>query len=162
MVALPYEDGGWLYKQVPYGGDLDFYHPDTDLSGWREGQAGFGSTNDVCFWNNPTHVHTQWALGTDMLVRHQLEIPAKATNVRIAGTVDNDATIYVNGHELPLAQSGNCAQYAINVEVPEKYLDLKGDREERALLAIRGHDIDTSPGDADYLDVTVTYEISVK
>jgi hypothetical protein len=63
--------------------------------------------------------------------------------------VDNDADVYVNGHLLQHAKSGNCNSGGISVDVPAR--DLKRDN----VLAIRGHDY----GNATYLDVQVTYAL---
>jgi hypothetical protein len=149
-VALPYGARGWQYKQVPWGADPYFYYPVIDPRGWQFGRAAFGTTNGTCFWNSPTYVHTHWDLNTDMLTRHWLKIPDRATNVQIIGTVDNNATVYFNGVVLQSVSSGNCQADAINVTVPRRDLEWRYD-----LLAIRGHDY----GVADFLDVTVTYEI---
>ena len=116
---------------------------------WSAGQAGFGTTNHVCSWNKTTMVHTHWRTFTDMLARHWITIPRNATNVHIEGTIDNDATVYINGHQVLYAASGNCKADAIDVTVPAKDLD------PQTLLAIRGHDT----GVATYLDVTVTYDL---
>jgi len=151
IVALPYGARDWQYKQVPWGADPHFYFPIINPHGWHDGRAAFGTTNGSCSWNNSTYVHTQWALNTDMLTRHWLRIPAHAFNVRISGTIDNDATVYFNGDELQSVTSGNCQSGAIDVTVPRRDLNRGYD-----LLAIRGHDY----GVADFLDVTVTYEIA--
>jgi hypothetical protein len=144
---LPYQSEGWKYQQVAPGADSGFQDPGYGVSDWPTGQAGFGTTGGTCPWNNSTDVHTPWDANTDMLVRHSLTIPADATSIHIAGTIDNDATVYINGIQVQYVQSGNCAAGAIDVTVPAK--DLKP----TSLLAIRGHDY----GDATYLDVTVTY-----
>jgi hypothetical protein len=148
LVALPYQAKGWQYKQVAYGDIPNFYKVRFNASHWPHGQAGFGTTGGFCPWNNTTDVHTPWSVDTDMLTRHELIIPAGATDVHIAGTIDNDATVYLNGHQLQYVQSGNCQAGAIDVTAPKK--DLK----KKSLLAIRGHD----DGVETYLDVTVTYK----
>ncbi|GAA2117788.1 hypothetical protein [Actinomadura alba] len=148
VTALGYNSTDWKYRQVPNTTDEPlFYERSFDDSGWRTAQEGFGTTNGTCSWNNSTNVKTPWAVNTDMLVRHWVHIPRDAQEVRIQGTVDNDARVYFNGHLLQTALSGKCAAGAIDVVVPAKYLDCCN------LLAIRGHDY----GLATYLNVQVTY-----
>jgi hypothetical protein len=76
-----------------------------------------------------------------------VKIPAKAKSVRIKGTVDNDAYVYLNGHLLQHVKNRYCKSGGINVLVPTR--DLKPD----SVLAIRGHDY----GGSTYLNVQVTY-----
>ncbi len=146
-VGLHYESKGWKYRQVKPGEDHGFYKPRFDDRGWKDGQEGFGTTDDECVWNNSHYVKTPWTPNTDMLVRHTVDIPGDAKDVHIRGTIDNDAHVYLNGHLLQYVQSGSCQSDAINATVPKS--DLKPD----SLLAIRGHDY----GGATYLNVKVTY-----
>ncbi|MFB9629208.1 hypothetical protein [Nonomuraea helvata] len=149
VTALDYNSTGWRYRQVPPGTDEPFfYERDFDDSDWTAGQEGFGTTSARgCSWNNPATVKTPWELNTDILVRHWIHIPRDAQEVRIQGTVDNDAQVYLNGRLVQTAVSGNCRAGAIDVVVPVRYLDCCN------VLAIRGHD----RGVASYLNVRVTY-----
>lgn len=148
-VGLPYRADGWKYEQVAWNGDPGFEDPSYNVKSWPTGQAGFGTTGGTCPWNNTTDVHTSWDTDTDMLARHWITIPRDATNVHIEGTIDNDATVYVDGHQVQYVASGNCEAGAIDVTVPAKDLDPE------TLLAVRGHDT----GVETYLDVTVTYDL---
>jgi hypothetical protein len=148
VTVLGYNSTDWTYRQVPPGTDEPlFYERNFDDSGWPTGQEGFGTTNGPCSWNNPANVKTPWAVNTDLLVRHWLHVPRDAQQVRIQGTVDNDARVYFNGHLLQTALSGGCHAGAINVVVPVRDLECCN------VLAIRGHDY----GLATYLNVQVTY-----
>jgi hypothetical protein len=147
VTVLDYNSTGWTYRQVPPGTDEPaFYERGFDDSGWPTGREGFG-TSVGCPFNTPANVHTGWAPNTDLLVRHWVHIPRDAQQVRIEGTIDNDARVYLNGRLVQTAQSGSCATGAINVTVPDRYLDCCN------LLAIRGHDY----GGSTYLNVRVTY-----
>ncbi|MEV8638278.1 hypothetical protein AB0395_42155 [Streptosporangium sp. NPDC051023] len=147
VTALDYNSTDWTYLQVPPAIDVPlFYERGFDDSSWRTGQEGFGTATG-CAFNNPGNVKTPWAVNTDILVRHWLHIPRDAQQVRIQGTVDNDAQVYLNGHLVQTARSGNCNTGAIDVVVPVTYLDCCN------LLAIRGHDY----GGSTYLNVRVTY-----
>ncbi|WP_432928524.1 hypothetical protein ACQPZZ_02450 [Microbispora sp. CA-135349] len=148
VTALGYNSTGWTYRQVPATTQVpDFAERGFDDSAWPTGQAGFGTTNGTCSWNNPANVKTPWAVNTDILVRHWLHLPRDAQEVRIQGTVDNDAQVYFNGHLLQSVKGGNCAGGTIDVVVPAAYLDCCN------LLAARGHDV----GVAAYLNLRVTY-----
>ncbi|WP_433499111.1 hypothetical protein ACQP1K_01775 [Sphaerimonospora sp. CA-214678] len=147
VTALDYNSTGWRYLQVPPSTEAPtFYERGFDDSAWKAGQSGFGTATG-CSFNTPANVKTPWAVNTDILVRHWLHIPRDAEQVRIQGTVDNDAKVYLNGHLVQTAESGHCKTGAIDVVVPANYLDCCN------LLAIRGHDY----GGSTYLNVRVTY-----
>lgn len=147
VTALGYNSTDWRYLQVPPAANAPlFYHRNFDDSGWPTGQEGFG-TGTGCAWNNPANVKTPWALNTDILVRHWVHIPRNALQVRVEGTIDNDAQVYFNGHLVQAVRSGFCHGGAINVAVPADDLECCN------LLAIRGHDY----GGSTYLNVRVTY-----
>ncbi|KAB8185894.1 hypothetical protein [Microbispora catharanthi] len=148
VTALDYNSTGWAYRQVPSTTQVPgFAQRGFDDSAWPRGQAGFGTTNGTCSWNNQANVKTPWAVDTDILVRHWLHLPRDAQAVRIQGTVDNDAQVYFNGQLVQSVKSGACAAGAIDVVVPATYLDCCN------LLAVRGHDA----GVAAYLNLRVTY-----
>jgi hypothetical protein len=86
-----------------------------------------------------------------MLLRKEFTLPASAHNLRVEGTVDNDATVYINGQQLGLpVLSGNCVANAINRSAPDSLLVAGGTN----LLAVRGHDF----GVTTYLDQRVRYD----
>jgi hypothetical protein len=147
VTALDFNSTGWRYRQVPPASDEPaFFERGFDDSGWPAGQEGFG-TSTGCPFNNPANVHTAWAPNTDMLVRHWVHIPRDAQEVRVEGTVDNDARVYFNGRLVQTAFSGACKTGAVNAVVPDGVLDCCN------VLAIRAHDY----GGTTYLNVRVTY-----
>lgn len=144
-IALDYNSTGWRYLQVPSTTEApSFQERGFDDSRWSTGQAAFG-TSTGCAFN--TSVRTPWEVNTDILVRHWIHLPRGAQEVRIQGTVDNDAQIYLNGRHLQTVRSGSCRANAIDVVVPRDVLECCN------LLAIRGHDY----GGSTFLDVRVTY-----
>ncbi|MEV4455201.1 hypothetical protein [Microbispora sp. NPDC049633] len=148
VTALGYDSTGWTYRQVPATTQVPgFAGRGFDDSAWPTGQAAFGTTNGTCSWNNQAGVKTPWAVNTDLLVRHWIHLPRDAQQVRIQGTVDNDAQVYFNGHLLKNVTSGRCVAGAIDVVVPVTDLDCCN------LLAVRAHDA----GVATYLNLRVTY-----
>ena len=147
VTVLGFNSTDWTYRQVPPESNAPlFYERGFDDSSWATGQEGFGTATG-CPFNNPANVKTPWAVNTDLLVRHWVHLPRDAQQVRIEGTIDNDARVYFNGHLVQTALSGSCLTGAINVVVPSRYLECCN------LLAIRGHDY----GGATYLNVRVTY-----
>ncbi|WP_214409176.1 hypothetical protein [Sphaerisporangium fuscum] len=146
VTVLDYNSTGWRYLQVASNTTTPtFQDPKFDDSEWPTGQAAFG-TSTGCAFN--ASVKTSWQPNTDILVRHWLHIPAGARDVRIQGTIDNDAQIYLNGRLLQTVRSGYCRADNIDVRVPADALSCTCD-----LLAIRGHDY----GGSTFLDVRVTY-----
>ena len=149
VVALAYGSTGWSYRQVAHDKVPNFYKVGFNDSAWPTGQEGFGTTGGPCSWNKPADVHTPWTLNTDMLVRQSFSLPGDATDLRVQGTIDNDADVYLNGHLLQSVQSGDCQAGAISTKARQDYLK-PGD-----VIAVRGQDF----GDADYLNVKVTYHV---
>ena len=149
-VAVPFKANGYHYQQVAWGAGGGFEAFGFDASGWSTGAAGFGTVGGTCAWNNAGFVSTPWAVNTDLLVRKTFVLPAGATNLRVRGTVDNDATVYINGKQIGFTASGSCIGDTIDFTAPDSAL-LEGQN----LLAIRAHDT----GFETFLDQQVTYEL---
>jgi hypothetical protein len=150
--------GGWTYQQqatqLPYNatpmtaaGDAAFAQPGADVSGYSTGGTAPFSNNALCGFVG----HTGWAASTDMLLRHDVTLPAGAYNVHISGTIDNDASIFLNGQNVGVTNSGNCLVNSINLAVPQSVVQPGASN----LLAVRAHD----SGGATYLDVALTYSL---
>ena len=151
--AFGLRDGGYRYQIVGFGEGAGFEAPAFDDSAWAVGAAGFGSQTQtpagICAWNNPIDVRTVWPERSDLLVRKTFELPAGAHNLRVVGTVDNDAAVYVNGISIGSVTSGFCRSPSISVAVPDGAL-VAGTN----VLAIRASDY----GAPSFLDVQVTYD----
>jgi hypothetical protein len=148
VVALGFRSTDWAYEQVAYdGGPPGFEAQYFDDSAWAVGQAGFGTINGACPWNNGDQVHTAWSPGTDMLLRHEFSLPLGASGVHISGTVDNNADVYVNGALVQHVESGFCTADGINVDVPDAAIG------QNNVVAIRARDL----GSATFIDVQITY-----
>lgn len=150
VTAIPFQAPGYKYQIVPWGAGAGFESPAFDDSAWPTGQAAFGTNAGPCPWNASPPVATIWPVNTDLLLRKTFVLPDAAHNLRIRGTVDNDATVYLNGVQLTApVLSGSCIPNAINKTAPDALL-IDGTN----LLAIRGHDF----GVATFLDVEVVYD----
>jgi hypothetical protein len=146
--AFDYGSTGWSYQQVPYDGEPEFYAPGYDASSWLVGQAGFGTMEGRCPWNNGDRVHTVWESEiSDMLLRRHFTVPAGATDVRVTGTVDNDADVYVNGTLLGHTASGSCLPDEMNVDVPSAGLGSDN------VIAVRARNL----GGPGFVDVKLSY-----
>lgn len=149
-VGLAYQSKGWSYLQVSHGAQRGFEAPGFNAGPWRTGQAGFGTLDRVCPWNDPAKVHTVWQPNTDMLLRHDFRAKRGPGVMHINGTVDNDADVYVNGVLIQHVEDGSCGAGGINVDIPGGIL-----RDDN-VIAVRAVDL----GDATYVDVEIVYVAS--
>lgn len=146
-VLFDYGASDWAYQQVPVGADDGgFADPTFDDSSWTRGQAGFGSTEGRCSWSNTDQVKTIWDPNTDILIRKTVQLPEGATALHIAGTIDDQAQVYVNGTLVASPSGGYCSGNTISVDVPDSLLASS------TVIAIRGKDL----GDSRFLDVRAT------
>lgn len=149
--VIPLKDTGYTYKEVSWGAEASFQQPSYNDASFPTGNAGFGTTAPGCPWNNSNSVKTSWNPNTDILLRKHFTLQSGEHNLRVVGTVDNDADVYINGTLIGSARSGYCRAGDIDFTAPDGIL-VAGDN----VLAIRGHDY----GGATYIDVEVTVSIS--
>lgn len=145
-IVIAFQSSDWRYIEIPYGEVSGFEQPLFDDSSWQVGQAGFGTTNGVCSWNNDADVHTTWNGSDDLLVRKRFSLGSDRSGLQIKGTVDNHSDIYVNGTLIASGQGGFCSSNGIDNAIPEQLLT------EKNVLAIRARD----DGSASYLDVELS------
>lgn len=114
---VPYQSGGWHFKQVASGDPLQgvFMTPGFDDSGWNTGQAAFSSGGGCVL--DPT-AHTFWLANTNMLVRRAVIASASDPIVFHIG-IDNDVKIWLNGVFFFTTTHEGCATLDnFNVPVP--------------------------------------------
>ena len=150
VTVIPFMATGYKYNVVNSGAGAGFEQPAFDDSSFSTGNAAFGTTFG-CSSNTNGSVKTAWPVNTDILVRKQFTLPLGAHSLRVRGTVDNDATVYINGQQIGQVLSGFCNTPNINFTAPDSLL-VAGTN----LLAIRGHDY----GGATYLDVKVEVHVA--
>jgi len=153
MIVIPYGATDYKYQVVPVGAGLGFEQPGFDDSAFALGDAAFGTPEGSCALNNPRDVKTPWASGTDILVRQELELPEGASNVVVNVAIDNDVSVFVNGHDVSsgLQMHEMCpSRDSFTFAVPDSVLQVGPN-----LLAVRGRD----RGALAYLDVQVTADI---
>src|SRR3954470_15067722 len=146
QVALGFTADGYRYMQTSHGAVAGFEDPSYPDGSWSIGSGAFGSGN--CFFN--ANASTPWDINTDMLLRHAFTLPAGATNVRVLGTVDNVATVYVNGVNLGSIRGDNCNADQINMTAPASAIHSGTN-----VLALRAFD----DGGGTYVDQKVVYDV---
>jgi hypothetical protein len=146
--AIPLKAAGYSYQEVSWGDGAGFEAVGFPDSAWSVGQAGFGSAS-VCngYWDSL--ITTPWSPGTDMLLRKTFTLPAGATNLKVDGSIDNEATVYVNGQLIGSDLAGNCELDTMHLTALDSVL-VAGTN----LLAVRAHDdgVDT------LIDQSVSYD----
>jgi hypothetical protein len=150
--GVPFHAPDYRYQVVGAGGAAGFEAVDYDDSAFATGAAPFGTAEGICPWNTSSNIGTTWPVNTDVVVRRAFALPASARNLRVAGTVDNDATVYVNGTQIGSTLAGFCIANTISFTAPDAVLHSGAN-----LLAVRGHDY----GDATFLHQTVAYDVPV-
>jgi hypothetical protein len=148
-VVIPFRASGYRYQVVPVDEGVGFERPDFDDSEFAAGDAGFGSREGFCEFNNPDDVRTDWPVGTDLLVRRTLDLPAGTTDVVVYVAVDNDVQVFINGYDISdgLQTHEDCPSVDFAFAVPDGVL-----RAGTNLLAVRARD----RGILSFLDLSVT------
>lgn len=148
-VLVAYGSSDWRYTTLPKGStSVGFFAPNFDDSSWPVGQAGFGTNDGTCSWNNPAQVKTAWTPLTDLYIRKHLTVPAGTASMHIDGSVDNGATIFLNGTQIGVGSGEFCSGGGINLDIPASAILPGADN----VLAIGGND----DGSATFLDVQVS------
>jgi hypothetical protein len=151
QTAIPLKATGYKYMQVAHDGLSGFEATDFPDSSWSDGSAGFGNLTFQCGFSTPASISTNWDADTDMLLRHSFTLPAGATNVRILGTIDNDAYVYVNGQPVGFASDGSCNTGGINMSVDPSIYHAGANE-----LAVRAVD----HGSSTFVDQQVVYDFT--
>lgn len=149
-VLVPYGGSGHRYSVGSFDHTRGFEQLDFDDAGWAIGDAGFGS-GVGCPLDGT--VRTRWPLGTDLLVRREIDLPAGARSLKIGVAIDNDVQVFVNGVDISggLQSSENCARRDRFVfEAPDGIL-----RNGRNVIAVRARD----RGIISYFDMQVTAQV---
>ena len=157
-LPLNYLSSNYLYKVVAQADEPSF-PASFGSGGFAVGTAGFGSPG-YCPLNtaNPEG-HTDWPIGTDILVLRQVTVPSAPTTITLSVQIDNDVRIWVDGNEVTPSPGGPTSAspgYYVHEGCPGNGLPgpivvniaTAGVHQ----IAIRGRD----RGGLDYLDLQVT------
>ena len=122
FALLPYQAANYRYLVVPLGKKppLGFEQPNFDDTGFALGSAAFGSGGNCPLQST---VQTNWPVNSQLLVRHIVEIPEGATNVRVMVSVNNDIVdVFFNGTSItrPIRHENCPIQDEFRLDVPLK------------------------------------------
>jgi hypothetical protein len=129
--------------------DVDWFEPQFDASGWRQGPAGFGTHGTP-----GSHVHTEWNT-SDIWLRREFELTqTRFTDLQITIHHDEDAEVYLNG-VLAASFTGFTTDYELAPLSPSARAALKPGKN---IIAVHCHQ--TRGGQ--YIDVGLTDLASTK
>ncbi|WP_233902915.1 putative Ig domain-containing protein [Stieleria maiorica] len=139
---ISYGEAGQKYLVGSHGFLPGFEQPGFDDSDFLVGQGAFGSPRNGCS-NLPSPIRTNWPTNTDLLVRHEIDLPSNVRNIRWYGAVDNRYELFWNGQRIG-GGGGGCAQRDyFRANVSDSLVNVGENT-----LAIRGIDL----GVVSYLD----------
>jgi hypothetical protein len=174
-VSIKFQSSGYSYLTLfcddgcddpPTGWEL----PSFNDGSWLVGQAAFGNTSEACPDLTPS-IHTSWPGADDnapsILIRKHFKAELGTSSVSIQLAIDNDAQVFVNGHNItgsasaPEDEGGfatheGCAELnnsAFVFTAPAAFLNLGGDN----VIAIQGVD----RGVMSYLDQQTTLVVPI-
>ena len=127
-----------------------------EASDWSTLKGPFGSKTPGTFGlcGFPEH-GTTWPTDSKLFLYKTFHLPPGATNLHLEGEIDNDATIWVNGHQLPLSHGGNCIRHNISINVPDGYLTLDGEGD-NTTVAVEAVDY----GVETFFGLSATYDVA--
>ncbi len=148
----------WAY--APANGEVGlpsgWTNPSFDASSWATDTAPFSDSSPV-YCAGPygaagllTTANTDFPVYSELGLRKAVSLPADAWGLHLTGTIDNNASVFVNGTAYGSFNGGNCSVGDINVDVPSSAL-------QRGLVpnlvAVDASDY----GVATYFDLQATY-----
>jgi len=116
----------WSYAsgEVPEG----WMNPGFDASEWPTDAGPFSNTSPVYCAGSygaaglPTTGNSDFPIGGTLFLRNSFSLPADAWGLHLTGTIDNSASVWVNGSSYGSASGGGCSTGDINVNVPNASL----------------------------------------
>ena len=112
----------WSYASGEVAGG--WMNPAFDASSWATDAAPFSDRSPVYCGDAygaaglPTSANTDFAVNSSLFLRNAFSLPADAWGLHLTGTIDNDASVWVNGSSYGSASGGNCSTGDISVDVP--------------------------------------------
>ncbi len=116
----------WAYAsgEVPDG----WMNPGFDASEWATDSGPFSNTTPVYCADAygsaglPTTGNSDFPIGGSLFLRNSFVLPAYAWGLHLTGTIDNYASVWVNGSSFGSANGGSCSTGDISVDVPNASL----------------------------------------
>ncbi len=146
---------GSSYRSLtnPAATPAGFEQPGFDDSGWTTASAPFGQDDGhTCsgIFPDPPWNASVFPVNGTVYLRTSFALPSNAFGLHIDGTIDNNADVYVNGHQEGHVASGNCETGAIHLHgVPNGDLVHGGGN----LVAVKAVDL----GAISFFDLQATY-----
>jgi hypothetical protein len=116
----------WAYtSSTPASG---WMNPGFDASSWATDAAPFSNTTPVYCAGAygaaglPTAANTDFPIGGTLYLRNSFSLPSDAWGLHLTGTIDNYASVWVNGSSYGNATGGGCSTGDIAVDVPSANL----------------------------------------
>ena len=111
----------WTYAsgEVPDG----WMNPGFDASAWATDSGPFSNTTPVYCAGPygaaglPTSGNGDFPIGGSLFLRNSFVLPTDAWGLHLAGTIDNYASMWVNGTSYGSANGGNCSTGDISIDV---------------------------------------------
>ncbi len=116
----------WSYtSSAPASG---WTNPGFDASSWATDSGPFSDTTPVSCAGPygaaglPTTGNSDFPIGGSIFLRNSFLLPADAWGLHLTGTIDNYASVWVNGSSYGSATGGSCSVGDISVNVPNASL----------------------------------------
>jgi hypothetical protein len=115
----------WSNPEVAPDG---WMNPGFDASSWATDAGPFSDTSPVYCAGDyagaglPTTGNSDFPIGGSIYLRNSFVLPADAWGLHLTGTIDNYASVWVNGTSYGNATGGNCSVGDISVDVPSATL----------------------------------------
>jgi Fibronectin type III domain len=147
-VVIPY---GATYQALinPASAPTGWEQPGFDDSSWTASAAPFADNALPNSCPSFPPGASPFPVNSSIFVRKTFLLPVGATGLHLVGTVDNDGTVYINGHLVGSVTSGSCAANAIDFDF-SSYLNLGGENVLAVLAADHGSDT--------FLDLSLSYD----
>jgi hypothetical protein len=146
----------WSYTgSAPASG---WMNPGFDASSWATDSGPFSNTSPVSCASDygaaglPTTGNSDFPIGGSIFLRNSFFLPADAWGLHLTGTIDNYASVWVNGSSYGTAIGGNCSVGDISVDVPNT--NLQHGAANSNLVAVNAADDGFA---ATYFDLQATY-----
>jgi hypothetical protein len=144
----------WSYtSSTPASG---WMNPSFDASGWATDAGPFSDRTPVYCASAygdaglPTDANTDFPVNGTLYLRKSFLLPADAWGLHLTGTIDNSASLWVNGSSYGSASGGSCSTSDISVDVPSSGLTRGATSD---LVAVQASDT----GVATYFALQATY-----
>jgi hypothetical protein len=153
-VVIPYKATDYKALINPGSTPTGWEQPGFDDSTWADSAAPFADNTGTQACSAFPPGASPFPIGsvpspTSVFVRKTFLLPVGASGLHLVGTVDNNGTVYINGHLVGTVTSGSCQTGAIDFDF-SSFLNLGGEN----VLAVLAQDT----GVDSFLDLSLFYD----